>query len=278
MGIFAALVNNVSDVFSCNQVAELGSYIFLLMTLLILVKSFEDARILACDTANDMVLFHKLLIPTYLIAVGAANGLVTMQAYEGLILLCIYGVERFLVGVIIPLIHTYFLLSVLGSVWKEERFTAMLELFGKGIGWAQKTILGVVSGLSILQSILTPAVDAARTNAVQRILRLIPGTGNLAEGTLSLLSGSALMIKNCVGVGLLLALLFMCAVPLFKLFLTAFALKCGAAVMGLFSDRTLQRLVDRCGETQMMLLKTVGYGLIFFVIALATVVATGRVV
>ena len=69
----------------------------------------------------------------------------------------------------------------------------------------------------MLQSMVAPALDAWKRTAAQKAIAAIPGLGDLAEGTAQVLLGSAVLVKNSLGmfVGILLAVLLV--VPLLKI-------------------------------------------------------------
>ena len=104
---------------------------------------------------------------------------------------------------------------------------------------------------------------------------MLPGVGNLADGLVELVYGSALLIKNSVGVLLMLLLIALCLAPMIKIFSIGVLLKGAAALMSLVTDKRMAQSVDRIGNAGMMLLATTGCVMLLFLIALA-VVAAGK--
>ena len=131
-----------------------------------------------------------------------------------------YG--KILLGVVLPLIYCYGLLTMINGIWVEEKLTLLTELLEKAVGWILKASLGVVTGISVFQSLITPVLDSVKTSAVEKALSALPGIGNAADGLLELAVGSAVVIRNSIGVLLLLLLLAVCAAPLLEILFTAF--------------------------------------------------------
>ena len=77
------------------------------------------------------------------------------------------------------------------------------------------------------------------------------------------------MIRNSIGVVLLLLLLLLCAVPLLKIALIAGVLKCAAAFMGIVSDSRISTCVNRAGDAGFLLLRTAGTAMLLFLISIA---------
>ena len=206
------------------------------------------------------------------VATGTATATVACQ----ILLLVIYGVEILLTRGVLPLTYSYMMLSVVNGVWAEEKLGLLIELMEKCVGWILKGALGVITGISMFQALVTPVVDSAKTSALQKIVSAIPGVGHLADGVVELVLGSALVVKRSVGVFILLVLLAMCAVPLFKIGMIALVLKCAAAFVGIVSDKRLTGCANRAGEAGMMLFKTTGTAILMFLVSIAVATVSGR--
>ena len=91
------------------------------------------------------------------------------------------------------------------------------------------------------------------------------------------MAGSAVVIKNSIGVILLILLLVLCAAPIFQIFSVAFILKGAAAFMGIVGNKRITSCVDRTGDICMLLLRTTATAILLFMITLAVVAtATNR--
>lgn len=126
-----------------------------------------------------------------------------------------------------------------------------------------------MTGIGVFQALITPVVDSARNSALQKLLSAIPGVGNTIGGIAELALGSAVVIRNSIGVVLLLLLLLLCAVPLLKIGVIAGLLKAAAAFMGIVSDRRITVCADRTGDAGLLLLRTTGTAMLLFLITIA---------
>ena len=277
LGVVSALMSHFVEVFDRHQVADLSFYFLYLLMSAILLKCFAQASEIAVEAMENVALFSRLLVPAYLVAVGIAAGSLTAGAYYELLLVLICGVEQILLGVVVPLIYSYCLLAVINGIWIEEKLNLLIELFEKLLGWILKASLWLVTGISVFQSVLTPVVDAVKNDALQKAISAIPGIGNGAEGVVNLAVGSAVIVKNSVGLGLLILLLFLCAGPLFQLFLIALLLKAAAAFMGIVSDKRIISCTNRVGDGAFFLFKLTGTTMLLFLITIAVVaISTNR--
>lgn len=276
LGIVSSLITHFVEIFDMHQVADMSFYFMYLLFTAILLKCFSEAAETALQTLEDITLFIRLLVPAYLISVGVSTGAATAAVVSQLMLLVIYGVEYILAKGAVPLVYSFVMLSMINGIWVEEKLTMLIELLEKVVGWILKGAVGVVTGISIFQALITPVVDAVKKSALQRIVSAIPGVGNAADSAVELVLGSALVIKNSIGVVLLILILVLCAAPLLKIGLIAGVLKCAAAFMGVVSDKRITTCVNRAGDGGLLLLKTTGTAILLFLISIAVVTASGR--
>lgn len=269
LGVISALFSGFSDLFSGQQIAPAGFYFLYLFLMVILTGAFLRVARIASNTIENIVLFVKLFIPAYFGAVGAAGGAAAAVCYYQLMLLVVYFVEGFVNTVLLPFVYSYTLLALLNGIWAEEKLTLLLDLMKKGISAALKISMGAVTGLSLVQSVIVPVADRLKISALRKTVAAIPGIGKVAEGVAELVLGSAVLLKNSIGVLLLLLLLGSCLIPLVRILLVAGAVKLGAAVAGIVSDKRFSGCADRVGEGCFLLFRCVFTAMLLFVIVIA---------
>lgn len=269
LGIISALFSNFSDLFKSHQIADISFYFLYLLLMAVLMKSFLAAADIASGAVENIVLFIKMFIPTYFMAIGAATGAATAAVYYQFTLFLVYGVEKLLLCIMMPLIYGYVLLALMNGIWAEERLTLLLEFLKKGIGIGLKVAMGTITGLSLFQSMITPVIDSLKTSAVKKAISAIPGIGNLAEGMTEMIIGSAILIKNSIGVLMLLLLIVICMIPLLKLLIIACMMKGSAALVGIVSDKRITGCTDRVGDGSFLLFRTAFTSVALFIITIA---------
>ena len=136
---------------------------------------------------------------------------------------------------------------------------------------ALKLSLGAVTGLSLVQAVIVPVLDRLKISAVRKAVSAIPGIGGIAEGVTELVLGAAVLIKNSMGVLLLVLLLGICLAPVIQILIVTMTMKLGAAVTGIVSDKRISGCVDRVGEGCFLLLRCVLTAVALFLIVIAVV-------
>ena len=269
LGIVSALFVHFGDIFENHQISDLSFYFLYLLLISVLIQGYMEMAELVVEMVDNIILFMKIFIPTYMIAIGAASGSTTAYGYYQIIMLLLYGIEKLMELVILPLINGYVFLVFMNGIWGEDRLLLLMEFLKKGIITGMKAALGAITGISLLQSMILPAVDSLKNTTLQKAVGAISGIGDAADGITQIILGSAVLIKNSIGVVLLLLLLILCAVPVLKIALIACAFKGCAAVMGMSGDKRICECTDKIGDGGMLLLRAVLTVIALFMIIVA---------
>jgi len=201
--------------------------------------------------------------------VGVTGGVGTATVSYQLMLGWIYVAENLLKNIVLPFVQAYILLIMMNGVWVEEKLKLLIQLVEKAIQTILKCAVGAVTGISIFQSLITPAMHSVKNSVLQKVISAIPGIGNAAEGVMELMMGSAVVIRNSIGVLCMVILLFICAAPLLYIFLFSWILRIAAAVLGLISDKRLTECTNRFGEACMLLFRTAATAVALFLISIS---------
>ncbi len=277
LGITAALFSNFADVFQNHQVSDIAFYFIYLMLITVLVKSFGNAASIVREMLNQLITFIQLFIPAYILTIGTASGAASAVAYYQLFLMAVYIIEKIYMSILVPMVYCFALLGVINGIWMEEKLNLLLDLLHKLINSCIKITFAIITGLSMMQSMISPIMDALETSALKKAVSAIPGIGNLTEGVFEMVVGSAVLIKNSIGIYITLVMLFICALPIIKILLLAGVLKAGSALVGIVSDKRLTNCANRVGDGSFMLLQLALSAIALFIICIAIMAcATNR--
>ncbi len=271
LGITAAVFTHFADLFQNHQVSDVAFYFLYLLLITILLRSYTSTLGTVKGVLEDITTFMKLFIPTYMVAVGSAAGISTAGVYYPLLMVLVYLIEGGFLTVLLPAVSVFVLLTIINGIWMEEKLTLLLELLEKVICGSVKITIGIISGFSILQAMIAPVLDALQSSALKKAVSSIPGIGGMTGGMMELVMGSAVLMKNSIGLYMTLLLFLICSVPLLKITLITIVIKLSAALIGIVSDKRMTNCADRVGNGTFMLLKIVISAIALFVIQIAVI-------
>lgn len=275
VGIFSALLRYIVDAFGQKQIGELAFFAVFMIVTGVLTEQFRVSRDLCMEGMENVQSITKLLGPAYLLSMSLVRGPAMAVSIRLLLLFVMELVEYIICSLLLPCINVYMLLSIIGCLWGDTRLKGLLSLIEKGTEVSLKVLIAIVTGAGVLEGILSQSIDQVGNNVTGKIIAMIPGIGDISEGTAKVILDSAGLIKNSMGVMLLLFILLVGAVPVGKVLIQGLILKLSAALMEMLGDKRIVLLVERMAKAQFMMVKVLLTGAFLFIICIALACTMG---
>lgn len=272
--LVSAILSTFKDTFQNAQIAEISFYINYLLLSVIFINFFGNILAVGENSLKNVKDFMSIFFPTFFLVVGSTQGMGTGLAYFQLAGGVIYLVEWCLLYVLLPAISAYMLFVLMNGVWEEERLSFLLDLFQKGLKFILKILLGILTGAGMMQSMIVPIIDKIKGETIYRAIEGIPGIGDVAEGVLRIWLGSAVLIKNSIGIAGCIVVVLLCISPVVKIALVGSSFKIVAAILSVVGEKRMINCTNQVGDGIFLILQTVGYGILFFVVLIAITICT----
>lgn len=271
LGMVGAVFTGFSDLFSGSQISETGFFLTYLMAFCVMAASFFESIAIAVDVLDRQLAFMQALIPSYFLAVAWSGASMASAAWYELVLFLIGAVQWLYWKLLMPLIRVYVLLAMAGHMAREDMLSRMTELLKSCVEWGSRSLIGIVLGFQLIQGMVLPYADAAKTAGVQKLLQVIPGVGQGAGAVGKMLLGSGVLIKNTMGAAAVVILLVLSLLPVVKLAVLVLLHRGVAAVIQPIADKRLVACISSVADGQKLLLVLVCSSLCLFVIAIALI-------
>lgn len=265
-----------TDLFENKQVAQMCFYLYFLVLMTLLMKSYLLIHDLLEQVLQRQMDFMNALLPAFCMTMVFASSGTSAAVFYQLSLLVIYLVERVLIRFVIPGIHIYLAFAMLDHMTGQHMISRMNALLKKILIWSMRILLAGVTGMNVIETMIAPSIDNLKKISVTRALGMIPGLGNTAEAVSSLFLGSALVIKNGIGAAALLVLAVICILPLVKILAVNFFYRAAGALVQPFADARVCGCISSVGEAAALLLRAMVTGMLLFMITIAVVVTAIR--
>lgn len=271
----SSVLHHCGELFQNRQITNLAFYFTYLYAVILLLKVFYVMADAAVVLVENIISFTQIVIPAFYMAVAMCYASVTAGAFYQLNLLLLYAVEIIFPEVILPMIACFVYISVISGSTEDDRFGALTELIKKGIAILLKICITTVTGVGVMKSLIHPVADSMKYTMFQKTVAAIPGIGDVTDSVSRMFLGSAVLIKNSIGIVSLILMILLVSAPLTKIFLLAVMIKITGACVSMFGDKRLTKCIDRVSEGGFLILKAaLAVVMIFFImIALVTAVA-----
>lgn len=277
IGFTGAVFSNISSVLKNGQTADTGFFVTYLLLFASLVGSFSASLQVAGKVLGQILEFMKLLMPAFFLSAAFSGGSISALALYEAMMAAAYLVQWLCSGILLSVVKIYVLLVLGSHVVKEPFLDRLTELAQQTVEWSLKTLLGLVLGYQVIQSVILPYADAAGRTGFKRLLEIIPGLGQGAGAVAQIVLGSGVLIKNSMGAAAMVVLVLLALVPVAKLTVLMILYQCAAAVMQPVCDGRMVSCVSGMAGGNRLLLRIVLYSLFLFLVALAITCAATNV-
>ena len=253
--LLSAVFTSFAEVFENNQIGDISFFVVYLLFFTILMDSFSRMSSSLEKTISWMTEMMKGLAPAYYMTVCAASGAASAVVfYEG-VLLMVWGIQWLLLTVLLPASGMYVLLQLVNSLSREEMLGKMAELLNTAVSWGLKTLLAAVVGLQIIRNLVAPVMDSVKRGLLSKAAGALPGVGNAVNMVTELVVTSAVLVRNCLGVVILVVFVLIGAGPMLHYGILSLLYRLLAAVAQPVSDQRMVRALGTMGEGCALLLR-----------------------
>ena len=273
IAMIAAFMNQFAGTLQNRQVASVGFYMIYILLAALTVAAFDVVIQWVESGIRNITAFMGVFYPVYFLAVAVAKGSVTGVAFYNLVLFLIYAVEIIIGNVLLPMVRVYMIIRVLNFLGPEDMLGKLSEFLELIIRWTLKTALACVIGANLIQGMISPAIDTVKRSTMLKGAEAIPGVGNLLGGMTEVALGTAVLVKNGIGMTGAVICIALCVIPLVQTAGTALLYKLAAAVIQPVSDERVTGCVEAVGEGCQILLQIVFTVGVLFLLTIAIVAA-----
>ena len=272
MSLVSALFANFANAFHSRQAASIGFYVVYLLMITVCLRAFRLTLDGMETSIGNLLTFMQIFSPLYFISMAISVGSVSSIAFYNLVILLIYLVELIISRVLLPFVHVYLTMQILNFLSEDEILSKFAEFIKMAVEWCLKVLFAGITGISLVQGLLSPAIDTVKRNAVTKGIEMIPGIGDIAGSTGEMLMGAAVLVKNGIGVAGALIVFAICLVPILNMAVVTLLYKGIAAFIQPLSEKRFTEAISSMGEGYYLLLKIEIATALLFLITIAVAV------
>ena len=276
IALFSAVCTNFIRVFENSQIADISFYMMYLLIGTLLIGAFAEMQALTVNTLKSLFQFVTMLLPAYVVTIVFSAGSVSALGFYELTLLSVHILQLLFIKMVLPLIQIYVVFLFFNQLTQEDLFSQASEFLKTLLEWILKTTTAILVGLQTIQCLVAPAVDTLKNSTAHRIVKALPGVGGLMDSAAETVAGSALVIKNAVGVAGMIVVLLICLLPFLKLGLSVLLFRLLCALLQPISEKRMVDCIRSFSDGVMLLMKTMLAGLAVFLVSLAMITASVR--
>lgn len=260
---FAQVSGNIGE-----YVMENGFMVTYMVLVSLLLGDFVVVQNVVIDTIGDVTEFMRAFYPMYASQILYVSGPESAVYSQSIIILVIYICQTGIISFIFPLIKCSGLIALVNNLNKEDNFSRLAELMKKIASWGLGTMFAVVTGINVVKSMIAPSIDRVSRNGILRTIGKMSGMSSVSA-VFSVMISTGEFIKNCMGMACTVIIVILAAVPMIKILVIVFTLRCISAIVQPVGDRRYADGVGIMASTAELMLRACGISVMMFVISIA---------
>ena len=260
---FAQVSGNIGE-----YVMENGFMVTYMVLVSLLLGDFVVVQNVVIDTIGDVTEFMRAFYPMYASQILYVSGPESAVYSQSVIILVIYICQTGIISFIFPLIKCSGLIALVNNLNKEDNFSRLAELMKKTAGWGLGTMFAVVTGINVVKSMIAPSIDRVSRNGIIRTIGKMSGMSSVSA-VFSVMISTGEFINNCMGMACTVIIVILAAVPMIKILVIVFTLRCISAIVQPVGDSRYAEGVGIMASTAELMLRACGISVMMFVISIA---------
>ncbi len=270
--LISAFVNNLSSSLGKKGPSDATAFAVFLYIAAVAATAFESAGKFVITTLDDItILVHSIIPAMSMLCVSGGEAVRATLTHPVIFFVCsaLAGIIR---NVITPLVLLRAVSVLLCAMSTNSGLDEFSQLFAK----LHKTVLSfsmsIFAGILGISSFAAASFDSLAARGVKfAIGAAVPVVGGSIAEAMSSIAGSAMLLKNAVGLGGVIMLFGIFAIPLLKLSALSLALRLTAAFTAPVAEKRVTDVLKKLGDCIDMLFSSIACMGTIMIIAIAAI-------
>ena len=258
-----------------GYISDISFFMIYTALMTMLLGAFSVIGEVVVNGISGIINFLSAVIPAYATTLVLTGNISNAAAFYSLMVAVLYILEWGLKVFVLPGIQIYVLIELLNNVYEDKQFSKLAAMLFRTIRLVLKMMIVFVGGIGGIQTILGSAKDRISNNVILKSISMIPGIGKVTGASGEIFVSCAVLVKNSVGIALLILLLLITVVPIAKVFIFSATYKVLAAILQPISDKRIVDGIHSIASAGELYLNLLMNAMLLFFVSIAMVCVAG---
>jgi stage III sporulation protein AE len=267
LAVFAALLQHFQSAFQSDSTSKLAHWVVYLALIGLAVTGFGIAVASAMQTIRSLTNFMLAMLPPLLTILAAAGQVTTAAIFQPLIPTLTGMAASLTDTVIFPLIFLSAMVEIISGLNPNFKLTGLAGLLRQWAMYALGFTFTIFLGVVAVKGAAGAVADGVSMKATKFAMgSFIPVVGKMLADASDLIFGSAMLLKNGLGLLGAIAVFFIAAFPLLKILSLSLVYQvAGALVEPVGAEQVAKMLSIMARSLQLVFASVAVVALMFFV-------------
>lgn len=260
-----------------DSVASAGSLCIYLISAGVIAGVFSSTAELAYKTVDALSLFLKAAFPVIIMSMYGAGCIASTTVLRPVLAAAVEICVHIIKTVLLPSAVLSFAIAAADCLSEKIKADKFASLMTKTAKWILACMLTVFTGIVGIQSIAASSVDGLTVKLTKLAAsNLVPVVGGLLSESVETVMNCSVVIKNSVGICGMLAVVYICAVPLLKIGINILLLRFTAAVMQPLADERIIKCISSAADLLSLIFAITASVAVMFIFIITIIINTGN--
>ena len=214
---------------------------------------------LGSQTVEELSQYGNALIPVMTTALAAQGGTSSAATICAATVFFDAILTKAITYILVPGIYFYLVVAIVNAAVGDRLMIKISDLIRWVLTWGLKLVLYAFTGYISITSVITGTADQTALKAAKVAFGgMIPVVGGIVSDASETILVGAALVKNSVGIYGMLVLIAIVIGPFLKIGVQYLLLKLTAAICGIFSDKSVNGLLESFSTAMGLLLSMTG--------------------
>ncbi|MGI6361905.1 MAG: stage III sporulation protein AE [Bacillota bacterium] len=277
LALLSIILSSLGGAFEKENISRLARGVIYLLLAAIAISAFSVSLEVAKEAVDMMSGFLYAVLPLLMILLAAMGGVSSVGILHPSMLFAISVLMTAMSRIIFPLIYFSAILRLISHISSKFSVDKLAGLF-KDIALGFMSFgVGIFIAFMGVSGIASASIDGLAVKAAKSASGFIPIVGRSFADALDSVLGTALLLKNGIGVIGVVVILVICALPAAKILVQVLIFRLAGAVIQPLGDKQLANALTGLSNALLLLFAAVAIcGLLFFFL-LAISIGVGNI-
>jgi stage III sporulation protein AE len=276
--VLCAILKNLQASFLSKGTGELAFYTCYIVLISILLVSFKTTVQVGIEIINAMVNFMHLSLPVLITLLVASGNVTTGAGMQPMLMLIVQVFAAFIKSILIPIVILSTIVSVIDNISEKIQISRLAGFLKNLIGWSLGLILTIFIAIVTLQGTIGAVVDGVTSKTAKFAIGIfIPVAGKYLADAADAVIGCTLLIKNAVGVSMVIGIGVICILPILKILAVITLYKLTVILLEPVADGRIIKSINAISDSMSVILGIMASVAFMFLITITALVAAANV-
>ncbi len=278
LAVICLILTNLKEAFGKGEISFLSRAVVYLLLITITIASFSRVLGYARESVSLMSDFLQGLLPLLMTILAAMGGISSVSILHPAMLFILAALLNMMKNLIFPLIYFNAILRLVGHISPNFNLDKMAGLFkdvALGIMSISLTIFIAFLGLMGVAGATLDGLALRAAKAASGIF--IPIVGRSMADALDSVIGTALILKNAIGIIGVIIIFILCALPAVKILAQFIIYRLASAIIQPLGETQLSQALHGLSNALLLLFGAVAASGLLFFFVLALTVGVGNI-